>query len=454
MKATHTLTVSLALALTLATSLTACGDDTNPNPTPTACDPDRRPIVMAHGFLASGDTWASFSRLFEANGYCQSHLIAFDWNTLAFDRDSAVIGLDSAIDAALASTGADQVDLVGHSAGGGLGYAYLADPTRAAKVAAYAHIASNPAPLENTDPAPAGPAEAPVPTLNLTSTGDLVVDAAELPGAINIVLPTEDHYQAATSTRAFGDVYAFFNGGARPTTTDPTDAPPANRKATRTISGKALTLGENTPVPGFTVSLFALDSATGLRKSPTADATSTVATDGSWGPFTVAPDTHYELFLEDPANVSRPVHYYREPFASDSHLVYLRALPTPGTLAGVLISLIPFADEHTVLIAFSSSQGVINGRDTLTMNGETLSTPELASAERTSIAFFIFDDETDQTSAGEVSSFSNAINVFLTAIDRFISADGAPITLTLNGRTLVVPALPSSTDGAIVATFD
>jgi len=444
--------LALTIAVALSPALQSCGDDPQ-TPTPTACDPARRPIVMAHGFLASGDTWASFSRLFEANGYCQSHLIAYDWNTLAFNRDAAVVGLDSAIDAALAATGSDQVDLIGHSAGGGLGYAYLADPTRAAKVAAYAHIASNPAPLENTDPAPAGPAEAPVPTLNLTSTGDLIVKGAAIPGAINLVLTTEDHYQAATSARAFTDVFGFFNGGARPITTDPTDAPPADPKAARTISGKALTLGENTPVPGFTVSLFELDSTTAQRKS-TADATAIVTADGSWGPFTVKPDAHYELFLEDPTGTSRPVHYYREPFASDSHLVYLRALPPPGTLAGVLISLIPFADEHTVLIAFSSSQGVIHGRDTLTMNGETLSTAELASAERTSIAFFIFDDETDQTSGGEVASFSRVFAIFLTAIDRYLPAGGPPITLTLNGRVLVVPSLPSSTDGAIVATFD
>jgi len=453
MKASFALVLSVASALA-TTSISACGDDPDATPTPIACDSNKRPIVMAHGFLAAGDTWASFARLFAANGYCQSHLIAFDWNTLAFNRDAAVIGLDSAIDAALAATGADQVDLVGHSAGGGLGYAYLADPARASKVSAYAHIAANPAPLPNTAPAPAGPPEAPVPTLNLTSTGDEVVASAEIPDAINLVLIDEDHYQAATSVRAFGAVYAFFNGGARPQTTDPETAPPSNATSPRTISGKALTLGENAPVPGFTVSLFELDPMTGQRRATSPDATSTVTADGSWGPFTVKAQTHYELFLEDPTNASRPVHYYREPFASDSHLVYLRALPAPGSLAGVLIGFISFAAEHTVLIAFSSSQGVIHGRDTLTMNDETLSTPELASAERTAIAFFVFDDENDQTSGGEVASFANVITVFLTAIDRYLPADNRPIKLTLNGRSLTVPSLPSDPDGAIVATFD
>ena len=442
--------VTLAALSTLALLVSACGDDTPPETEKVACDPTRRPIVMAHGFLASGDTYAAFARRFEANGYCQSHLVAFDWNTLAFDRESAVTELDQAIDATLAATGADQVDLVGHSAGGGLGYAYLNDPARAAKVAAYAHIASNPNPLQAESPGPAGPAEAPVATLNLTSAGDLVVDGGEIPGAINIVLPTEDHYEAATSARAFADVYAFFNGGERPKVT----TLPESSSNERVISGRALTLGENKPVPGFIVSLYEVDPDTGLRRSETPVATSTVTETGRYGPFTVKADTHYELHLEDPTGVGRDVHYFREPFAPDTHLVYLRALPGPESLAGVLISLIPFDDRHAVLIAFSSSQGVIHGRDTLTLNGETLSTPELASAERTSIAFFAFDDGSDQQSAGLVPSFSNAIQVFLTAIDRYFPADKGPLTLTLNGRTLTVPALPSSTDGAIVATFD
>lgn len=441
-----------AFALSFLLVVSACAEDKS-DPTFPACDPARRPIVMAHGFLAAGDTWASFARLFQANGYCQTHLVAFDWNTLAFDRSAAVAELDAAIDATLAATGADQVDLIGHSAGGGIGYTYLSDPTRAAKVAAYAHIASNPAPLDGVEPGPAGPGEAPVQTLNLSSSADLVVEGATIPGAINIVLTEEDHYQAATSAKAFADVYAFFNAGERPTTLDTKDAPPGGNRD-RTISGKALTLGENAAVAGFSVSLFEVDPATGMRLDDTPLATATVGTDGRWGPFTVKTSAHYELLLEDPAGVSKKVHYYREPFVSDSHLVYLRALPGPESLAGVLIGLIPFGDTHPVLIAFSSSQGVIHGRDTLTLGDETLSTPELASAERTSIAFFIFDDGEDQQSGGEVESFSNAIQVFLTAIDRYFAPDLRPLRLTLNGRTLVVPSRPSGTDGAVVATFD
>ena len=33
------------------------------------CDTCLYPIVMVHGFLASGDTWTKFQQLFHSNGY-------------------------------------------------------------------------------------------------------------------------------------------------------------------------------------------------------------------------------------------------------------------------------------------------------------------------------------------------------------------------------------------------
>jgi len=406
---------------------------------------------MVHGFLAAGDTWASFARRFEANGYCPDHLYALDWNTLT--PDGAVEDLDRLIDTALAATGGTQVDLIGHSAGGGLAYQYLAQREHARKVMTYVHIASNPAPLELVDPAPAGPADAPVPTLNLTSTGDHIAVGGAIPGAINLVLASEDHYQAATSERAFADVYAFLNGGKRPTAARGA-APRSAAEVSLLVQGKALTIGENTPVAGWTVAVYALDAGTGRRLGDVPDATFTVAIDGSWGPFAAVARTAYEFFLAGPSASEGPGHYYREPFSSSNRFVRLRALPPKGTLVGALFSVIPFAPEHAVLIAFSESQAVVSGRDTLTLDAETLSTPELAAAERTSIAFFLFDEGADQVSGGEVQAFKNVTPVFLTAIDRFIPASESAKTLTFNGRSLTVPAWPSDPDGAIVATVD
>jgi len=445
-----------SLSLLALLGMTACGDDAAPDEGGgvTECNPTFRPVVMVHGFLAAADTWASFARRFEANGYCADHIYALDWNTLT-GRDVAKAALTALIEEALATTGDDQIDLIGHSAGGGLSYEYLADAANAAKVRTYVHIASNPESLEGVPSGPAGPADAPLPTLNLTSSGDEIIDGSDIPGALNLKLTSEDHYQCATSARAFDDVYTFLTGGKHPTTTELELAHPYDDTLPRVVSGKALTIGENTPVAGWTVTIHAVLAATGKRLDEVAEATFTVATDGSWGPFDALPGTHYEFALTGPEPTDRPVHYYREPFVASNRFVRLRALPPPGTLVGALFSQIPYGTEHSVLIAFAESQAVVNGRDTLVIGGETMSTAAVAPATRTLIALFLFDQGTDQASGGEVQSFKNITPVFLAALDRFLPADSqSSTTLTLNGRTLVVPSWQSSPDGAIVATFD
>ncbi len=456
----------------LALSLVACGDDNPPAPAADVvadaavsdadtgedtaappCDPSRPAVVMAHGFLAAGDTWAPFAQRLVANGDCPERLFAFDWNP--FDRNAAPAQLDAFIDGVIAETGAAQVQLVGHSAGGSLGWGYLLDPVRAAKVSHYVHVGSSPAPDGEATLPSAGPADAPVPTLNIWSAGDAVVPGADIPGAENARFETLDHYEVATSPEAFAALYRHLRG-AEPATTDRAAAPAAT-PGLRTISGKALTLGENVPVAGWTVAIFPVDPATGLEASEEPVATFTVAADGAFGPATVAADTPHVFVLEGLAPGDRSVRYYREPFVADDAFVYLRALPGEESLVGILLGTIPFSADSSVLIAFSASRGVLAGRDTLSLNGEALSIPAFASAERTAIAWFFFDDGEDgQGGAAEetVATFA-VLPSFLVALDRPlpVAAEG-PFTLELNGRSLRMPRLPAASDGALVAIFD
>jgi triacylglycerol esterase/lipase EstA (alpha/beta hydrolase family) len=113
---------------------------TNPPP-PSGCDTTLLPVVMVHGFLAAGDTYAPFLMRFHSNGYCLNRLFAFDWNSIS--GTNTVAALDAFIDNVLAETGATQVNLMGHSAGGGTCYEYLTDAMHAAKVAHYVHIGSS-----------------------------------------------------------------------------------------------------------------------------------------------------------------------------------------------------------------------------------------------------------------------------------------------------------------------
>ncbi|MBX9734273.1 MAG: alpha/beta fold hydrolase, partial [Chitinophagaceae bacterium] len=161
------------------------------------------PIVFVHGFLGSGDTYATQFQRFRAAGYNKDLLYVYDWNSVGVRINNSV-RLDSFIQDVLKKTGAKQVNLVGHSAGGGIGYAYLNDSLYATRVANYVHIGSSKA---------AGPAgkQQQIRTLNIFSPDDKIAKSGEIPGAINSEQKGSDHYQVATSEASFTAMYNFFN---------------------------------------------------------------------------------------------------------------------------------------------------------------------------------------------------------------------------------------------------
>lgn len=456
------------LALAVALALFSCTDEPNPDPLePTdvtddgsasdaaldqgdagldaadiadveevTCDDSRRPIVLAHGFLASGDTWSPHTMRFASNGWCADRVFAFDWNTLNRTIDHTEL-LDAFIDDVLTETGADQVDLGGHSAGGGLGYEYLADPERAAKVSHYAHIASF---IESR---PAGP-EGDVPTLNLWSSLDLTIDApGEIEGATNFEVVGADHYSVATSESSFEAIYEFFTDGESPTTSSivPQDA--------ILLSGRALSLGENVVPEGSTVTMWRVDNAAGVRLDEEPAATTVIDASGDWGPFEAEPGVAYEFEVRGDED-SIPVAYFRRPFVRTDSMVYLRTLPTPGSIAGALLGVVPFDHEATVLVIFSSSQALISGTNSLTVDGVEIVTDETAAPEDTTIAFFLFDDGKDlESSLSTVGLFESF--PFLAGLDLVLGAES--ISIALDGRELNVLGRPG-TDGAVVAVFE
>jgi hypothetical protein len=401
------------------------------------CDTTYNPVVMCHGLLASGDTYASQVKRFSQNNYCENSTYVFDWNTLG--GGSSEDALDDFIDDILSSTGATQVELVGHSAGGGLGYDYLADATRAQKVAHYVHLGSS------VQTGPAGP-NGEVPTLNIYSPYDAVVDGEDIPGATNVSLALKDHYEVATSEETFSEMFRFFRGEDPVFTTIVSDEK-------RTISGKVLTLGENEPLIGAIVNVYKLNSGTGKRLD--AEPLVTYMTDGvgEWGSFNAEKDALYEFEVISANSADRKLHYYREPFLTSDGLVYLRAFPPSTSLAGTLLASLPEDDNQAVVISFTSSQAVINNRDAMTAEGYNLSTAEFASEDNTTIAYFLYDDGNSQTDETEVGLFS--FTPFLTGVDVFFPTDQqATIDLNFNQRELHVPSWPSETEGVTIAVFD
>lgn len=408
-----------------------------PPVSPFACDTCQYPLVMVHGFLASGDTYAPFLQLFRTNGYKTSYFHAFDWNSLNQGANNSA-ALDAFIDTVLAKTGAEKVSLMGHSAGGGLCYTYLSDPARAAKVQHYVHLASG------VQSGPAGPSGS-VPTLNVWSPADAIAQGGDITGAANVKLEGKDHYQVATSKESFAAAYKFFHG-KEPTTLT------VRPEAVVCIAGKALAFGENTPLDKAKIEIFELNPATGERLTATPFETWYSQADGKWGPTNVKPNTNYEFAVTPPAAGSRVIHYYREGFIHLNTLVYLRTIPPPGSLAGLLLASLPKTESQSVLNVFSASQAVIAPRDTLRANGTLISTAQYATEAKTAIAWFLYDDGDSLTELTPVGLFGNF--PFLNGVDYFFST-AAPSTIAIrfNQRALNLPNRKSS-EGVMVAVFD
>lgn len=441
MKLTRYSFLILLSAFTFLFSVFSCDKD---------CDDDKntgkdctnyRPIIFLHGFLASGDTWANQVMRFSANGYCDKQLYAYDWNTLGNGND--VNALNAFIDTVLAKTGATQVDLVGHSAGGGYGYNFCNDTARAKKVAHYVHIGSS------SQSSPAGVNDE-VPSLNISSAGDAVAGATSITGGTNIELQNKDHYEVATCAEAFIEMFKFFNNGSTPSITTF-----ATQTAEVIVCGKALALGENTPNAGATVKVYELNSDNGERIGGTPKFTITVNDKGFWGPITIKSRTNYEFEVISTTAGDRVVHYYREGFVSNNPLVYLRTLPPASSLAGQLLAGLPKNDNQTVMAVFTANQAVVAGRDSLIVDNTVLSTTAITPASATVIAMFLYDDNNNQQTNLTKPFLFSVLNSFLTARDvYFQTSTPYAIPLRFNGRTLHVRNLKSATDGVVVAVFD
>lgn len=446
-KTSHLMYRILLLAL-LAFALFACTrsnepspwPETAPSPTLVECDTCKYPVVMVHGFLAAGDTWTKFHQLFTSNGYHWKSLFAFDWNSLnQFGGGNTTQLLDQFIDNVLAETGATHVRLMGHSAGGGVCYTYLSDAARAAKVDGYVHIGSG------TQPGPAGPGGSEA-TLNLWSPDDAVASGGDIPGATNAQIPGKDHYQIATSKESFAAVWQFFHNSP-PATLDITPQGPLV-----CIAGKVLFFGENTPLDGAKVEVWELNPATGERVGGSPDFTFTTNAAGKWGPENVKANTTFEFVATPPNASQRVIHYFREGITHLNSLVYLRTIPPPPSLAGLLLAGLPNENGQAVLNIFSASQSVLNGRDTLWAAGSVLSTPEYASPTKTAITYFLYDDGDGVTELTPVGAFAGF--TFLNGVDMFFpTTPPGSIPLVMNSRSLNVRNIPSSA-GVVVGVFD
>ena len=73
------------------------------------------------------------AKRFTSNGFPQEKIFVFDWNTFSNDARN-IQPLVKFIKTVLKETGAKQVNLIGHSMGGGLSYNYCKDAENAKNI--------------------------------------------------------------------------------------------------------------------------------------------------------------------------------------------------------------------------------------------------------------------------------------------------------------------------------
>jgi triacylglycerol esterase/lipase EstA (alpha/beta hydrolase family) len=378
------------------------------------------PIIFIHGFLASGDTWTNMVQRFRDAGYNRPHYLkVLDWNSVSGSRVLVQKQLDSMVNEAIKMTG-KKPHLVGHSAGGGICYAYLQDSAQAAKVQSYAHVGS----MRLKKPAL-------VPTLNLYSLGDKISGGTNVDGCTNISLFNLDHYQIATSNQSFEAMLTFFSG-------QPYEHIPSVVAEQLTIMGKACSLGENSPDAAAQITIYEWNNHPSVQLATKPLYTTVAKSDGSWGPFTATIGKYYQMVVT-PTN-GKSVHYFRGPITQTNTLVYLRTLSNAG-MGAMLVRNLPTDSTQAVLGIFTANQAVVAGRDSLAANQLVLSTPQLTPAAKTAIAQFLYDDGDGKTSGQKLPAF--AMLPFMNGVDAYLPV-GKTIQLYWQGKNFYLPALASN----------
>ncbi|MGE3349608.1 MAG: twin-arginine translocation pathway signal, partial [Ramlibacter sp.] len=185
----------------------------------------------------------------------------------------------------------------------------------------------------------------------------------ELRGATNVVIAGLDHRETSFSPAAFEAAWRFITGSA-PATPQVIVAPTAvlNGKITGLgvdpLDARTGSFGNNLPVPGASMTIYALDPATGERRGDAVHH-KTVGADGLWGPFAAQTSASYEFVVAAPGYAT--AHVYRSPFPRGSDIVHFRAERVA-----------PADQGAAALLTFTRPRGYFDPqRDRMSLDGNT-----------------------------------------------------------------------------------
>jgi len=415
-----------------------------------------------HGFEGSGSQFESQKMRLTGNGYPDSYVTVFEYNSLEFasalESGSSVQAqeqqlfaqMDQLVAHVKAITHRHKVDLLGHSLGTKLMQDYLnSSKQRAANVAHYVNMDGMTA-----DSPPGG-----VSTLALWGTkGPLSSKPGRrIKGAKNVFIPDSTHVQVATSPVSFRWFYKFFTGKAPKTTRI------RSQTGRITLSGRAVNFPQNSGLQGATVQLWPINQATGQRTATKPIASFVVGGTGNWGPVTVQSGRRYEFALVRTDNPSAPLHhFYYERFIRSDHLIRLlesdaiRSVGGPGDPRFLAM----------VIIRYKELWGDQGSRsDVLKVNGVKVCNATTCPLSKLVNGLFVADfnrdgkSETNQT----WGPYQNVSPYFISSVDDFIPAQTPPsgkVTVAIRSRgkgplrTLAFPNFPSLTDVVTVQLND
>ena len=421
-----------------------------PGAPPASATAARRPIVFVHGGAGSGAQFETQALRFATNGYPSSliHVFEYDSQFKVETFEQVQHRLDHEIHLIRQISGAERVDLLGHSLGTRVAQSFLsAAPEQASQVAHYVNIDGYPAEF------PPGK----VPTLAIWA--GVGTPGRGIEGATNVTISNQTHVQVATSAESFAEIYRFLTGtSARTRSIEPAG------DASIQVSGRAVVFPENVGIAADSaLVVWELDPQTGARKTVDPLAIARITASGHFGPLSVRAGAHHELVvLRAEGGIH---HFFYEPFMRSDHLVRLNLSP-PGAGLDAKVERSP---EHVALTVirfkeFWGDQGSQN--DVLAVDGVDLINDKTSPRSHRTISVFAFDEGSD----GE-SNLSKPLpevygTPFMTGVDLFIRAateQPPEKTFTLRlvprgdrgrARSLTLPAIPSNTARVTVQLHD
>jgi pimeloyl-ACP methyl ester carboxylesterase len=403
------------------------------------------PIIFVHGQSGSAQQFETDYMRFATNGFPQQRMYVYEYDSTRNDNTVIFANLDALIAQVLTETGAQQIDVLGHSRGTGIMHGYLNSSTeRAEQVDDYVNYDGA------TSASPPGGRR----TLAIWGEGS---QTRQIVGAQNEYFPNLGHTETVTSADTFEVVFEFLVGRAPNTTNVRRDL-----HGRATLAGRVVLFQENiAPPTGAELDIWRVDGDTGARLDPDPLYSTTIGGDGSFGPFQGSTSEHYEIAVSR----TRTQHFYFSPFPRSDHFLRLN-LSREGEGLETIVETGP---NHSVVVNVRNREWWADqpgpaDNDVLQVDGANVLNATIAPRARRIIAPFLFDDNSDQvTDLSAVVPPFGALP-FLTAADVFMASDpqaDGTLSLAMTPRggggqveTINVPNWPSSTDGITVQWRD